>query len=211
MNLVVTEIFYTLQGEGPFIGYPSVFIRLGGCIEPFCPWCDTEYAWHEFTELGTDEIMTEIRHYSCKDVVITGGEPLLQWESGLRDLHKKLVLSGYRIFYETSGKAGIPSITDATVILSPKYIDWKWHILQSDIQRADYLKFVAEDEASLEEIHRLIQECSIPNDIIYIMPQGKTRHEQLSRMEPVFTFCREYGYRMTPRLHVLVFDNKRGI
>ena len=43
------------------------------------------------------------------------------------------------------------------------------------------------------------------------MPLGKTRQDQLKRMEMVFAFCREHGYRMTPRLHVLIFDDKRGV
>jgi 7-carboxy-7-deazaguanine synthase len=211
MKMVVTEIFYSLQGEGPFIGLPSVFIRLGGCIEPLCPWCDTEYAWHEFMEMGQSEIIVEVNRYACKDVVITGGEPFLQWELGLKDLHCELVGSGYRIFYETSGKVDIPGLVDATIVMSPKYIEGQWHLPLGNIGNAHYFKFVADDAAALGEIDRFVKDHAITKDRVFIMPQGKTRAEQLKRMKTIFSFCREHGYRMTPRLHVLIFDDKRGV
>jgi 7-carboxy-7-deazaguanine synthase len=211
MKLVVTEIFYSIQGEGPFIGLPSVFIRLGGCIDPLCPWCDTEYAWHEFNEMGSDEIMVEVNRYACKDMVITGGEPFLQWEFGLKYLHCELVKSGYRIFYETSGKVDIPDLADATIIMSPKYIEGQWHLPLGNILKAHFYKFVADDGATLAEIDRFVKDHAIPKDRVLIMPQGKTRAEQLGRMTTIFTFCREHGYRMTPRLQVLIFDDKRGV
>jgi len=211
MKLVVTEIFYSLQGEGPFIGSPSVFIRLGGCIDPICPWCDTEYAWHEFSEMGSDEIIAQINRYDCRNVVITGGEPFLQWETGLKDLHCELVGSGYHIFYETSGKVDIPGLVDATIVMSPKYIEGQWHLPLGNIGNAHYFKFVADDAAALDEIDRFVKDHAISKDRVFIMPEGKTRAEQFKRMESVFSFCRDNGYIMSPRLHVLIFDNKRGV
>jgi len=207
----VTEIFHSLQGEGPLIGKPSVFIRLGGCIEPYCPWCDTQYAWHEYAEMNPGEIIREVLRYDCRDVVITGGEPFLQWESGLITLHGELAGKGCRILYETSGKAGIPVLPDATVVLSPKNIKGKWQLALENFDRAHYFKFVAADIRSLEEIHLFVQDNAIPKQKVYIMPMGATREEQLSRMEMVFTFCAEHGYRMSPRLHILVFGEKRGV
>ncbi len=211
MNLVVTEIFFSLQGEGLLIGLPSVFIRLGGCIEPLCPWCDTRYAWHEFTEMQRDDILQKIEHFGCRDIVITGGEPFLQWRAGLEDLHLRLVERGYRILYETSGKAGIPDLDGATVVLSPKHIQGRWQVSDETVKKADVFKFIAHDRASLEEIGRFIEEHTINADKIFIMPMGSTRREQLERMEDVFTFCRDSGFRMTPRLHILIFDDQRGV
>jgi 7-carboxy-7-deazaguanine synthase len=138
MKLVVTEIFHSLQGEGPMLGTPSVFIRLGGCIEPLCPWCDTPYAWHEFTEMAMDEILLEAGRYPVRVAIITGGEPFLQWKSGLKGLHDALVDRSYRICYETSGKAGIPDVQGATIVLSPKHIDGAWRCSGQDLDKADY-------------------------------------------------------------------------
>lgn len=193
------------------IGLPSVFIRLGGCIEPLCPWCDTRYAWHEFNESSVDEIIQRVERYGCRDIVITGGEPFLQWSTGLEFLHHRLVETGYRILYETSGKAGIPDLQGATVVLSPKHIEERWHVSGETVKKADFFKFIADDLASLEEIGRFIEEHSIAADKVFIMPMGSTRREQLERMEAVFTFCRNSGFRMTPRLHILIFDDRRGV
>lgn len=211
MKLVITEIFHSLQGEGPLIGIPSVFIRLGGCIEPLCPWCDTQYAWHEFHEMDTDDVLLEVGQYGCRDVVVTGGEPFLQWESGLKDLHRRLVEQGYRILCETSGKAGIPDLLGATVVMSPKHIGGIWHVPPESLPKADCFKFVVDDAASMEEIRRFVDGHAIPAEKVFIMPMGVTRDEQLKRMEAVFVFCKTHGYRMTPRLHVLIFDDRRGV
>jgi 7-carboxy-7-deazaguanine synthase len=211
MNLVVTEIFHSLQGEGPLLGIPSVFIRLGGCIEPLCPWCDTPYAWHDFSEMGPDEILQKVAQYGCREVVVTGGEPFLQWETGLKDLHGRLLDGGYRLVYETSGKAGVPDPPGAVVVLSPKHIGGTWHVSQTNLQRADWFKFVADDEASMEEICRFVEANTLPAEKVFIMPMGSTRADQMQRMEAVFAFCRAHGYRMTPRLHVLIFDDRQGV
>jgi len=96
--LLVSETFYTLQGEGPSSGTPAFFVRLGSC-DLSCKWCDTPYTWafgdkaelHEsgkrytpLEELGRVQILdavSEIRTRKPPLVVITGGEPLLQLES----------------------------------------------------------------------------------------------------------------------------------
>ncbi|HOJ14877.1 MAG TPA: 7-carboxy-7-deazaguanine synthase QueE [Deltaproteobacteria bacterium] len=211
MKLVVTEIFHSLQGEGPSIGTPSVFVRLGGCIEPLCPWCDTPYAWHDFEEMDLEEIARRVASFGCRDVVITGGEPFLQWDVGLADLHASLRSSGFRIHYETSGKAGIPSIDDAVVVASPKHIDGAWHIRRPDLANAHWFKFVADGEHSLRAIRSFVSENAIDPEKVYVMPMGATRAQQMERMRPVFLFCRDNGLKMSPRLQVLVFDDERGV
>jgi 7-carboxy-7-deazaguanine synthase len=85
-GLLVTSMFYTFQGEGPYAGRPAFFLRLAGCnlgAKKECPWCDTRfnfdegvhwahsYVWNEYTTTGK----------FCGLVVVTGGEPLLQWRS----------------------------------------------------------------------------------------------------------------------------------
>lgn len=211
MKLVVTEIFHSLQGEGPSLGAPAVFIRMGGCMEPLCPWCDTMYAWHEFTEMDQDEILREVDRFACRDVVVTGGEPFLQWTTGLSELHGMLRAGGRRIQYETSGKAGIPLVQDASVVLSPKHIDGAWHVRREDLGRAHWYKFVASGMESMSAIRAFVEENAIDPSRVFVMPLGSTRVQQLERMREVFVFCRETGYRMSPRLQVLVFDGQRGV
>lgn len=83
-KVLVTKIFYTFQGEGPYAGRPAIFIRLAGCNiggKADCEWCDTNFAFDEGVVMGYNDIMEKIVEYRdrCNLVVITGGEPLLQW------------------------------------------------------------------------------------------------------------------------------------
>jgi 7-carboxy-7-deazaguanine synthase len=208
--MLINEIFYSIQGEGPFLGMPAIFIRLAGCKEPYCTWCDTKYAWDKGSEIKNDGIIKKIKTFPCTHIVITGGEPFLQWKSGLKDLHEKLRAIGYDVHYETSGKIEIPKIKDAFIVCSPKYINGSWHLSSKNLKRASVFKFVATKKL-FEPITKFIIENKIKKDHVYIMPMGAKRKEQLKNMGAIFDFCKTHGYRMTPRLQTLVFDGKQGV
>ncbi len=209
-RLQVSEIFYSLQGEGPFIGRPFVFLRLGGCIPPYCPFCDTKYAWKDFRSISVFDIFEEVLKYRCKKVVITGGEPFLQWKHGLEKLTNMFFKDSFFIQYETSGKVEIPEEHKGQVVCSPKYLHGRWHISEDNLIRCDYFKFVA-SKSNFSHILEFIHSKNIDKNKIYIMPLGATREEQLKNMGFVFDFCREHGFNMTPRLHILCYGNKQGI
>ena len=97
----VSEIFYSIEGEGIEIGRPEVFIRLAGC-NLRCTWCDTKYALENGKEMSIGEIIEEVRKYPCKSVSITGGEPLLQ-KGELLELVNQLKTLGYWIQINTNG------------------------------------------------------------------------------------------------------------
>ncbi|HQP29925.1 MAG TPA: 7-carboxy-7-deazaguanine synthase QueE [Deltaproteobacteria bacterium] len=206
----VTEIFYSLQGEGVWLGKPAVFLRLGGCLAPYCPWCDTRYAWDEARDMDQEAVLASMARYDCRTVVITGGEPLMQWDE-LAGLHERLIERGYAIQYETSGKAGIPPIEGATVVCSPKYIDHAWRIEPQTLSRAHYFKFIYHDRSSEQAIMQFIKDHHLAAERVYIMPEGSTRRAQLGLMAQTFEFCRQQGLAMTPRLHILAFDARRGV
>ena len=74
-RLKITEIFFSLQGEGRFSGLPTVFIRLTGC--PLrCQYCDTAYAFTGGEWRTIPEILEKTASYSTPYVCVTGGEPL---------------------------------------------------------------------------------------------------------------------------------------
>lgn len=95
----INEIFYSLEGEGQNMGYPTVFIRLSGC-NLNCSWCDTEH--ETYKEMEIREIIDEIKKYNCDTVKITGGEPLIH-ELRLPLLCRVLRDEGYSIGIETNG------------------------------------------------------------------------------------------------------------
>lgn len=97
--LKINEIFYSLEGEGQWQGYPTIFIRLSGCNLK-CKWCDT--AHEKFEEMKTDQILRKVMNFPSKRVKITGGEPLIQ-ELELEPLIDTLKQEGYIIALETNG------------------------------------------------------------------------------------------------------------
>jgi 7-carboxy-7-deazaguanine synthase len=80
MPLQINEIFYSIQGESSYAGYPCVFIRLTGC-NLRCSYCDTQYAYFAGEGIELYDILKQIGLYKCDLVEITGGEPLLQQET----------------------------------------------------------------------------------------------------------------------------------
>jgi len=74
----ISEIFYSIQGEGIYLGYPQVFIRFWGCNLNSCSYCDTNPS--EFKEYTVNKLKRDIKNLNtgCHSISITGGEPLMQ-------------------------------------------------------------------------------------------------------------------------------------
>ncbi|VFQ46535.1 7-carboxy-7-deazaguanine synthase QueE [Desulfoluna butyratoxydans] len=204
------EMFASLQGEGPHTGRPAFFIRLAGCVPPLCPWCDTKGAWDEGTEVSVSDLAAAAKESGLGFVVITGGEPLRQWEEGLWELDRVLSKLGFAVQYETSGKVPVPEDIRGEVILSPKYLEGSWHVDRTSVARARHLKFVA-SQGTLGLIDAFVADHALDKDRVWLMPLGMTRDEQVENMPLVWDHCVKMGYRMASRLHILAFDTKKGI
>lgn len=106
-RLKITEIFFSIQGEAVFSGWPTVFVRLTGC--PLrCQYCDTAYAftggeWRTFAE-----IEDEVRRFGTPYVCVTGGEPLAQPRCAA--LLARLCDAGFSVSLETSGAIDISAV-----------------------------------------------------------------------------------------------------
>ncbi len=106
-TLRVTEVFFSLQGESTWSGWPCVFVRLTGC-NLRCRWCDTAYAFEGGRSMTVDAILSEVERYPCRRVEITGGEPLLQRNTTV--LADRLLAAGYDVLCETSGERNIDQL-----------------------------------------------------------------------------------------------------
>lgn len=152
-RLKITEIFFSIQGEAVFAGWPTVFVRLTGC--PLrCGYCDTAYAfgggeWRTFAD-----IQTEVGRYGTRYVCVTGGEPLAQ--PRCRDLLAALCDAGFEVSLETSGAldiAGIDSrvcrVVDLKTPGSGEAARNRWENLTLMSER-DALKIVVCDRADYD-------------------------------------------------------------
>lgn len=107
MNLRINEIFHSLQGESRTVGLPTTFVRLTGC--PLrCGYCDTEYAFHEGSQLAITDILATVKANGARHVCVTGGEPLAQ--PNCLALLQTLCDAGFEVSIETSGAMDIAMI-----------------------------------------------------------------------------------------------------
>lgn len=224
----ISEIFHSIQGEGVLVGCPSVFVRLSGC-NLRCAWCDTPYtSWEpEGAERTNEEIVEQVRRYSCAHVVVTGGEPMIF--AGVVDLTRALKDLGLHVTIETAGTVYQPVICDLMSI-SPKLANstpferegGRWaaqhdrlryqpEILRRLISEYDYqLKFVVRDPSDLQEIEKMIEQIGADRRTVVLMAEGTTREAICSRAGWIAEICKKEGFRYSPRLHIDLWGNERG-
>ena len=118
MDLRITEIFLSVQGESSHTGRPCAFVRLTGCPMR-CVWCDSEYTFTGGTRLSFDEIFTQLKEFGCNLVEVTGGEPLAQ--KNVFPFISRLLDNGYEVLVETGGYISTEKVDErAKVILDVK-------------------------------------------------------------------------------------------
>lgn len=225
--MMINEIFYSLQGEGFLAGVPSVFVRFAGC--PLrCTWCDTKYAWpvnagHEFS---VDQIAKKVLSFETRHIVVTGGEPMINPD--LPMLLKALADPSRHITVETSGIKFIADLPCDLMSISPKlsnstpqqselavtHEQERLNIaeMQKLIEAYNYqLKFVVDTPADLDEIAACIGKLENINPYkIMLMPQAATQAEYVGKLSMVAEICKNTGFALSPRLQVMLWNNKKG-
>jgi 7-carboxy-7-deazaguanine synthase len=221
----IAEIFYSLQGEGGLIGVPSLFVRTSGC-NLRCSWCDTPYtSWHpEGTEMAIDEIVERAGSYhAARHVVLTGGEPMIA--PGIVGLSNRLRERGLHITIETAGTVFAdlacdlmsisPKLSNSTPEGSFRSQHERLRIQPETLKRLmaqyDYqLKFVIARQSDIGEMQVLLEDLGAPARKVVLMPEGIDAATLNKRGVWLAEVCKEFGYRLSPRLHVLLWGNKRG-
>ena len=240
------EIFLSVQGEGKSSGRPSVFVRTSLC-NLHCVWCDTDYTWNwvgtpfahnrdsepgyqkfrqdeQIVEMTPAEVAEAVLRFDCRNVVLTGGEPMLQHE-GLTAVMQQLraVDAGFRFEVETNGTIEPPAEFDAQIDqynVSPKTsnsgnaarLRRKGGALRffAASPKATF-KFVVASAADLEEIRELAGAFDVPAERIYLMPEGTDSETLQRRGSWLAGECEKRGYRFSDRLHIHEFGNRRGV
>lgn len=164
-TLVINEIFYSIQGESTYAGWPCVFVRLTAC-NLRCSWCDTSHAFTAGTSMSVSDVIAKVQEYDCSLVEITGGEPLLQ--PNVHPLLTRLCDLGKRVLLETSGSEDIAPV-DPRVI---KIMDLKcpgsgesarnrYENLRH-LTTKDELKFVITDRADYDWAKQQLTDRQLP-------------------------------------------------
>lgn len=240
------EIFYTIQGEGRSLGKPTIFVRSSLC-NLHCIWCDTDYTWNwkntphphifdkipgytkyvkeeQLVEMTTKEIITEVSQYPCKNLVLTGGEPLLQqkaWVDLMQQLRNKD--KGYWFEVETNGTLLPVEPFDALINqynVSPKLensnnpakLREKPAVYSFFAQNPKaWFKFVVAEKTDLNEVLALIKKYHISAEKVYLMPEGTTSERLHEKQQWLVEQCKKYGFNYTDRLHIHIYGSKRGV
>ena len=230
--MLISEIFHSVQGEGMLTGVPSVFVRTSGC-NLRCRWCDTPYAsWKpEGSKMSVEEIVSQVKSYPSRHVVLTGGEPMIAPE--LPALARQLRDEDYHITIETAGTVLPQGVACDLASLSPKLgnstplageIDETWRqrhdatrwqpsVVREWLSGYNYqLKFVVSAQEDVNEITDLLNslEITIPPDRVLLMPEGRDSATLASRDAWLVEICKQHGFRYCRRLHIDLFGNRRG-
>ena len=210
-TLIINEIFHSIQGESLSSGMPTVFIRLTGC--PLrCDYCDTAYAFTEGSKKSFDEIVSEIEKYNCKNITVTGGEPLSQKNTILLINHLNDL--SYNVSIETSNAISIKNLSHKTIIVldvktpgskeESKNITDNYKYLKPD----DQIKFVicdlddyewAKDYIFKYNLHKI---CTILLSPSYEKMDIKLLAENMLKDN--------IPARLQTQLHKVIWSNERG-
>jgi len=177
----ISEVFVSIQGEGLYIGVPTVFIRFSGC-NLHCKWCDTKYAWRTGTRksvVSLAKVANSLAKYlNILHFDITGGEPLLQAKqvkqlaealNGHVSIETNCTIAPFytkrHIFWSVSPKlksaqTGCPINVDVMLQFAK----------QKDVQ----FKFVIDNEEDFQEVQQYID--MLDGCPVILQPQGQTEN-----------------------------------
>jgi 7-carboxy-7-deazaguanine synthase len=228
----ISEIFASIQGEGPSAGEGAVFLRLAAC-NLNCVWCDTAYTWRwsEYDPREEVESMAVsaaiplvLNAFSDTEnlLVVTGGEPLLPQPALLSVLAElRRARPGLRVEFETNGTVApseeLAEIVDLFVV-SPKLgnsgvpLDRRIRprILHAFAQIRSVLKFVLVDPSEIGEAADIAAAAGFGPGRVWLMPEGTSREKVLCGLDALREGAAHAGFHLGSRLHIIKWGDQRG-
>ncbi|RMD50588.1 7-carboxy-7-deazaguanine synthase QueE [Candidatus Parcubacteria bacterium] len=225
-TIVVSEIFKSIQGEGLRTGTPSVFVRLTGCNlmcgKGNATWtCDSIEVWKKGNRVAVQQLAQQVNDYKLNNIVVTGGEPLLQQTA----LSKFFSLLNQRIGIEIETNGTIKPLPDidahlpfynVSIKLQNSGEEKKVRLISEAIKflaecERSMFKFVVAEESDMREIQKIIDCFAIRQNKIMLMPAGSTRDE-LNRVSPLIAkLAIEQNYVYSDRTHIRIWDKATGV
>lgn len=231
----------TVQGEGPSVGQLCTFIRLGTCslrcvwCDTAYTWRFTDKYPHvsnivydpkeELHPMTYKQILDKLLPLNPPMIIISGGEPMLQAEK-LGILIPFLIShidALTRIEIETAGTIFSNKLVDLPYLYfnvspklansgNPKDLRYKPDVLEQFVYDSQSIfKFVVCNEFDFDEIEEIVKEVKIPRHRIYVMPEGISSEVQTGRMQFLVDEVIKRRWNLTPRLHVMIWQNRRGV
>jgi len=248
-KLIVSEIFYSIQGEGPYVGYPAVFLRLAGCNLTCKGWstekhdkhlgCDTADVWRKGKVYTVESLLKKLiddgfmRYFTnAAHLVITGGEPLLQQAAVIKFI-KALRISVSKLFIEIETNGTIvpskellfevnhfnvsPKLSSGGDAYAKRFNEAALNAFAPCTQHIYFpftsiFKFVISSADDLQEVLAdYLLAFEIPADKVWLMPEGATHADVQTHSKEVISYCKEYGFKFSPRLHIHVWEQTTGV
>lgn len=196
--MLVKEIFGpTLQGEGAHAGRPCVFLRFAVC-NLACSWCDTDFRPEGAERLSPKEIVARLVGrdvHGARMVVVTGGEPALQWDEPLAGALRD---AGFRVHMESNGTRTLAAPVDwLTISPKPQFHERRFELV---VTRADECKVVVDDSVDEETLARYE---AMDFGVLFAQPCMDARYERhLARA--VELVARRPRWRLSLQLHKII-------
>lgn len=212
-SLRITELFHSIQGEGLFCGYPTVFIRLTGC--PLrCNYCDSEYAFYGGEKRTIQSLLEEVRKHRSRHICVTGGEPLAQIHCP--ELLTQLCDQRYSVSLETSGALPIDNVDKRVCIVmdiktpdSGEHARNRWANLAL-LKVSDQIKFVISSRNDFDWALRQIEKFTLIELVDNLFFSPDYHRLQANELAEWIVQSRQ-PIRMQIQLHKLLWGDKPGV
>lgn len=229
-TLIVSETFYSIQGEGISMGHPAVFLRLAGC-NLLCDgqWrCDTIEVWQHGKAIKFEDVLTPLYISYLQEgahLVITGGEPMLHekaiaeflfWLSGIHDVTPYVEIETNGTIKPTMlglGNANFVQQWNVSFKLSNSGEPYSKRINEVALDWFEkhpraWFKIVINNDYDFME---LMQDFNFPKRKYILMPAGSTQEELAITRPHVLELCKAHGIKYCDRLHIVAWNKKTGV